>query len=265
MRSKRKRLLPTSSASPRLIWNVVWMWLSTSPGVTTRPRAEITRGAGCAGATSSVFPTAMTRPSATATAPSRRIRRSRSRVRSQSALSMRRSAIGSRRPSDRRVAAAHADGLAGDPGGQVGGEEGHQRRDVVGPSQPLDRVGLQDPLAVGVPEARVGVARLDPAERDRVDRDAGAPELARERAREGEHTPARRRRDAELRRRRDAELRLPDARRVARDVDDASPLALDHPGSDRVAAVQDAVEADVDLRGPLLGAALEEELAPDHA
>src|SRR3989338_9224603 len=189
MRSKRKRLLPTSSASPRLIWNVVWMWLSTSPGVTTLPRAEITRCAGWSRAMSSVLPTATSRPSATA--------------------------------------------------------------------QALDRVGLQDPLAVGLPEAPVRVARLDPAERHRVHRDVGAPELARERAREGEHAPARRRRDAEL--------RLADACRVAGDVDDPAELALDHPRGDRVAAVEHAVEADVDLLGPFLGPGLEEELPADHA
>src|SRR5205809_4953366 len=103
------------------------------------------------------------------------------------------------RASDRGIATADADGLPCDPGGQIRGEERHQRRDVVGPPQALDWVGLENLLAVRLPEAPVGVARLDPAECDRVHRDAGASKLARERAREAQDAPPRCRRDAELR------------------------------------------------------------------
>src|SRR5437016_11049428 len=85
---------------------------------------------------------------------------------------------GSRRPaSDRGVAAADADRLAGDPPREVGGEEGHERRDVLRLAEAPDRIEREDPLTVLGDEFLVAVRGLDPAERERAHGDRKSTRL----------------------------------------------------------------------------------------
>src|SRR5262249_28675698 len=153
--------------------------------------------------------------------------------------------------------AAHADRLSGHPAGEIRGEKGDERRDILRLAEPTDRIEREDPLAVLRDELLVAVRGLDPAERQRVHGDVLAAELLRERAREGEHRAARTGRPAQT--------LLADARRVADDADDAAAVLGRQLRRRRVADVEHPVEVDVDLALPLLGLGLEKELRLDEA
>src|SRR5882757_10272842 len=83
-------------------------------------------------------------------------------------------------PTSELRAAIHADGIAGDPTRVLRGEERHNRADIIGLADPLERLHAENgSLAlVGLYEVRhVGV---DHARRDRVNADAARPERRRE-------------------------------------------------------------------------------------
>src|ERR1700716_1705586 len=83
-------------------------------------------------------------------------------------------------PNSELRATIHADGVAGNPTRVLRGEERHNRADIIGLADPLERLNTEhEGLAlVGLDEVRhVGV---DHARRDRVNADTARPERRRE-------------------------------------------------------------------------------------
>ena len=156
-----------------------------------------------------------------------------------------------------RQAARHADHLAGDEAGLVGGEERDDAGDVVGLADALHRDGAHQRVVDLLP----GVALAEEAAQDRrvgrsgadhVDRDAFARQLARQRLREGD--------DAALAGRVHRLAGGADARRVGGDVDHSARAAGKHLRHHEVVHVQRPAQVDVDQRVPFLGLGLDEVL-----
>jgi len=71
-------------------------------------------------------------------------------------------------------AAVHVDGIAGDPAGMVGGQEGNDATDVVGLCKAFKRLHAQREVSARVCLGEVRHVRLDDARRHCIDADAAA-------------------------------------------------------------------------------------------